>query len=137
MSAEIKIGREQYQGMIEILTKRPTDMFLSSAVRAYFAWPRAKLSGAKPKVFDGASDAVMPGTVARNRIQVEDENFKSATRSVRLINLLTALDDVFNYADSRKVLSIGPRSEMEILHLVGADILLENIKAIDLISNSP
>lgn len=137
MASEIKIGREQYQGMIDLLTKRPTDMFLSPSVRAYFTWTRQKLGGGAVQVFAGASDAVMPGTVAHNRLQIDDETFKSSTRSIRLINPLTALDDVFNRADSQKVLSIGPRTEMELLHLVGAGILLENIKAIDLISTSP
>lgn len=137
MASDIKIIKEQYQGMVDLLTKRPTDMFLSPAVRGYFAWTRAKLSGARVDVFEHPTDAVMPGTVAHNRLQIDDESFKSSRRSARLINPLTALDDIYDNASSRKVLSIGPRTEMEILHLVGVGVLLENIKALDLISNSP
>ncbi|MBX7200326.1 MAG: class I SAM-dependent methyltransferase [Rhodospirillaceae bacterium] len=123
--------------MIDILTKRPTDLFLSSACRRYFAWSNTKLRRATPTAFGKPSDAVMPGTVAHNRIQIDDESFESGTRTARLINPLAALDDIFVRADTRKVLSIGPRTEIELLHLVAVGVLLENIKAIDLISNSP
>ncbi len=137
MPNEIRIIREQYQGMIDILTKCPTDLFLSSACRRYFAWSNTKLRRATPTAFGKPSDAVMPGTVAHNRIQIDDESFESGTRTARLINPLAALDDIFVRADTRKVLSIGPRTEIELLHLVAVGVLLENIKAIDLISNSP
>lgn len=123
--------------MIDLLTKRPTDMFLSAAVRGYFAWIRHKLSGGNVQIYGQPSEAAMPGMIAHNRIQIDDESFKSSTRSIRLINPLTALDDIFTRAEHQKVLSIGARTEMEILHLVGAGTLLENIKAIDLISASP
>lgn len=123
--------------MVNTIIKNPSELMLSPACRQYLANDRWMRSGQKLQIFETLDEGVMPGTIAHNRRELEEHGFGSATRTARLINPLSALDPVFGAAAQLKVLSIGPRTEMELLHLVAIGFKPENIKAVDLVSSSP
>lgn len=135
--SQIPIDGAQYQEMVNILVKNPTEFLLSPHCRQYLAMSSFHKRGAAVQVYDGASEGVMPGTVEHNRIQIDQGTYASFTRTARLIGPVVALDHIFHTPERFKVLSIGPRTEMELFHLVGCGFLPQNIKAIDLISPSP
>lgn len=127
----------QAEGMIEALRTRPAQFFLAPVCRQYLAKKRFDKRGGTIRVHEGASQGVMPGTVDHNKIQIEDGMFASARRTQRLIGPLASIQRVYDNAAALKVLSIGPRTEMELMHLVGVGFLPENVTGIDLISTSP
>ncbi len=123
--------------MVNILVKNPTEFLLSPHCRQFLAMSNFHKRGGQVQVFQNASEGVMPGTVAHNRIQIDEGSYASFTRTARLIGPIVALDRPFHLAQKLKVLSIGPLTEMELYHLVGCGFQPENITAIDLISPSP
>jgi SAM-dependent methyltransferase len=56
---------------------------------------------------------------------------------VRLLRPLSIIDPVYDRAASLKVLSVGPRNENEVFHLIAHGFRPQNIEAIDVVSNSP
>jgi len=126
----------QFKAMVKAMAANPRQLFLSPNCRQVLALQRFREAGAPVRVFEQVSDGVMPGTVAHNRGQIDDGSFASAERTLRLINPLSAIERIYYRAAAMTVLSIGPRTEMELLHLVGAGFTPQNIKAIDLISTS-
>ncbi len=124
--------------MLTIVSKNPVDLLLSEECRRFLAADRWKKSERQQvNVHDGASAGVMPGTVAHNRRETEQGLFGSSKRTRRLINPLSGLEPVYSQAERLTVLSIGPRTEMEIFSLMGIGFQLRNIAAIDLVSSSP
>jgi len=79
----------------------------------------------------------MSGTITHNRKELEKDDFGSSRRTIRLLNPLSSLEPVYSFAAQLSVLSIGPRTEMEIFHLMGIGFSFKNIRAVDLISSSP
>ena len=137
MSKALSIDHAQLQHMVQLVAANPTDLLLSPACRQYLAKDQFEKRGAPVTVFADVAAGTMPGTVSHNRTEIDSGAFASAARTLRLINPLTAIQDVFLGAANMKVLSIGPRTEMELLHLVGAGFHPKNITAVDLISTSP
>ena len=123
--------------MMKLLAEDARDVFLSARCRQFLAAERFKTGGAVVRTLSDPSAAVMPGTVVHNRLQIDDASFASARRTLRLINPLTSIESVYRDPFSKQVLSIGPRTEMELIHLVGAGFDQRNIFAVDLISTSP
>ncbi len=136
-SKTISVTEPQLEQMVEVLKKNPRDMLLSPNVRQYFALNRWQRSDQTTKIHQDVSAGVMPGTIAHNSKEIEEGIFRSTMRTLRLINPLSALEPVYGQAGILKALSIGPRTEMEIFHLIGVGFEVENITAIDLISSSP
>jgi SAM-dependent methyltransferase len=133
----LTVSQKQLQNMNEILVKYPSDYFLSGRCRRYLALDRWKSGDRYLRVHEDLDGGVMPGAVEHNRRELEKDDFGSFTRTARLINPLTSLNPVFGHASQMKVLSIGPRTEMEILHLIAVGFHPENISGLDLISASP
>lgn len=127
----------QAEGMIQALRENPRDFFLAPACRQYLAKKRFEKGGSVVRVHEETSTGVMPGTVSHNKLQIEDGTFTSSRRTARLINPLMSIQRVYDNAGCLKVLSIGPRTEMELIHLVGIGFEPENITGVDLISTSP
>ncbi len=136
-SKALSVSTQQLDHMLKILAKRPADILLSGECRRYLALDRWRRGERYLRVHEDLDQGVMPGSVSHNRKELEKDDFGSFTRTGRLINPLTSLDPVFSYAPKMKVLSIGPRTEMEIFHLIGAGFNPGNISALDLISCSP
>jgi len=61
----------------------------------------------------------------------------AGSRSSKLIRPLSVIDPVLHLGRSARVLSIGPRTEGEILNLLAHGFHREQIRALDLISYSP
>lgn len=123
--------------MIEILKRNPQELFLSPHCRQFLAMSNFHKRGAQVTVHTDTAEGVMPGTVEHNRIQIDQGTYASFTRTARLIGPIVSLDHIFHTPERFRVLSIGPRTEMELYHLVGAGFHPDNIKALDLISPSP
>ncbi|TAL00181.1 MAG: SAM-dependent methyltransferase [Rhodospirillaceae bacterium] len=136
-SEGLRISGEQFKTMIEIISRNPVELLHSEECRKYLATDRWE-KGAHHMDVHGKTDAgVMPGTVAHNRRELEQGLFGSSKRTGRLINPLRSLEPVYSRAAKLKVLSIGPRTEMEVFNLLAAGFQIQNIVAIDLISSSP
>lgn len=133
----LNVSQQQLQEMFKILAKHPASVLLDGECRRYLALDRWKNGDRYLQIHDDLDEGVMPGSVEHNRRELEKDEFGSYSRTVRLINPLTAIDPIYGHAHAMKVLSIGPRTEMEILHLVGAGFHPANISALDLISSSP
>lgn len=133
----VEIDAPQYQEMVNILVKNPTEFLLSPHCRQFLAMSNFHKRGGKVSVHTASGGDVMPGTVEHNRIQIDEGTYSSYLRTARLIGPICALDHIFHAPERFKVLSIGPRTEMELYHLVGCGFLPQNISAIDLISPSP
>lgn len=82
------------------------------------------------KTFDLESQAVSSNTISHNLKGLKD---LAVVRSLSLIKPLASIDRV---GTQSKVLTIGPRTEGELLSLVGQGFLPENIRGLDLISYS-
>lgn len=110
----------------------------SPATRQFIAKTRWLRNGKPLSIYAGElSDGVTGGAIDHNRKELDENGFGSSTRTARLLYPLAALSPVFDRAPRLKVLSIGPRTEMELLHLVALGFSSENIFALDLISSSP
>jgi hypothetical protein len=127
----------QVDYMLGLIKRNPREFLLSPACRQYLAKARFEKRKRAVTVHGDTSAGVMPGTVNHNRIQIDDGTFASVGRTARLINPVMSIDDVFFNAGKMQVLSIGPRTEMELMHLVGVGFQPENVSAVDLISTSP
>lgn len=134
---KISINQEQYEKLVQIMTRNYLDFFLSPSCRQYMAAYRFEKRGREVKVHEDTKAGVMPGTISHNRKELDDGTFATTTRTLRLINPLAAIEDVYTSPHTKTVLSIGPRTEMELFHLVGVGFLPDNVRAVDLISTSP
>ena len=137
MNHRVKMTEARFKKFVGILAKSPRYFLLSPQVRREYAIQNFEDRGRPIGVHGETAAGVMPGTIAHNRIQIDDGTFASAERSLRLINPLAAIGGIFEREIEKDVLSIGPRTEMELFHLVGAGFHPDRIKAIDLISTSP
>lgn len=135
-SSGMMITSDQLREMVNIVARSPADLLLSEGCRRYLALDRWQ-KDRHLRIHSETDDGVMPGTVEHNRKELEKNSFGSARRTLRLINPLTSLEPVYSYASQLQVLSIGPRTEMELFHLMGVGFSLKNIRAVDLISSSP
>ena len=131
------LSEVQLRTMLKIISRNPADLLLSEKCRQFLCADRWEAAGKHLEIFSDGGQGVMPGTVAHNRRELETIGFGSTRRTQRLLNPLSGLDPVYGNAGNLKVLSIGPRTEMELLHLVGLGFQLNNITAVDLISSSP
>lgn len=118
------------------LQKSPQDMFLIDFARAYVARRRYLEAKAQSSIRI-AKDAtnLVSGTIDHNLGGLE--SFAAGPRTNRLIRPLYAIDRVFFGAANLKALCVGPRTEMELLSLVGQGFNPDNVRGLDIISYSP
>lgn len=133
----LAITHTQLDALLSLMSKNPAELLLSDACRKHLALDRWLASGKSLKISGNLAEGTMPGTIAHNRAEVELEGFGSSRRTGRLIHPLSSLEPVYSHAGELKALSIGPRTEMEIMHLIAVGFQLKNIRALDLISSSP
>ncbi len=124
---------EDWAEIMNRFKRRPLDMFHIHHVRVMVAQRRAEVLGLS-KQFDGNPENAVDETIPHNKLNME--HFVES-HVVRLLRPLSIIDPVYKEAGSLSVLSIGPRNEMEIFHLMAMGFLMRNIQAIDLVSNSP
>lgn len=133
---KIAIEREDLQAVFEHLAQNPRDLFLIEYARSLIA-RRRHTEAVASKTVDITSDqnSVWPDALEHNLPGLEQWHINARTN--RLIRPLSAIDRVFFRAPDLKVLSIGPRTEMELLNLVGHGFSPDNIRGLDLFSTSP
>ncbi len=107
------------------------------AIRYLVAYPRylyyAKLRR-KLKLFKLSSKDINSIAISHNLLGLGGQ---AVVRSNQLLRPLSVIDTVYNKLEDLDVLSIGPRTEGEILNLVGFGFSRKKIKALDLFSYSP
>ena len=130
------ITAEQMQDMLNLIVKRPADILSIEACRQHLALDRWKKSGQQLRIHHQLDSGVMPDTIPHNRGEVENSIFRSSRRTARLLNPLSAIEPVYSNAPNLRALSIGPRTEMELLHLFAIGFQPENVRGLDLISSS-
>jgi len=135
---ELTITGEQMKALVQLVITNPVDMLLSERCRRYLAQDRwEKSEKNEVDVHADTSQGVMPGAIAHNRRETEQRLFASTKRQRRLLNPLSGLEPVYSQAHALKVLTIGPRTEMEIFALMAIGFQLKNIVGLDLVSSSP
>jgi len=133
---KFSLTADQVNAMLAYLAKAPRELLLSEECRRLLAHDRWSKNG-HLRIHEDVDSGVMPGTVEHNRRELEQALFGSSRRTLRLINPLSALEPIYSFAGQLKVLSIGPRTEMELFHLMGVGFSPKNIHAVDLIASSP
>lgn len=130
------IDKHDINPLLAIASARPESLMNIEACRQYLAAVRFHRRG-QTETLKTLSAGVMPGAIDHNLQETQQGLFGSSRRTQRLLGPLSALDPVYSHAGNLKVLSIGPRTEMELLHLMGIGFREENIRGLDLISTSP
>ncbi|WP_454021034.1 class I SAM-dependent methyltransferase [Azospirillum sp. Marseille-Q6669] len=132
-SLTAKAAREIFR----TLRRNPALLLETRWVRQYLARNRLNL------YLDRAEDvASTPPTekVAANTVTYNIQAVKASVevdRPIHLIYPIVAIERVMHQVGSLKILSIGPRTEIELFALMGLGFKPENITAVDLISYSP
>lgn len=121
-----------------------------SIIRCFFY---LKVLGRKIETLHSPTEHVSQNTIFSNKRRVLQDNSKhphpsaryflgidldqGATKSNLLINPIKSVMKINTRISEAKVLTIGPRTEGEILNLVGHGFARKNISALDLFSYSP
>jgi SAM-dependent methyltransferase len=124
------------QDIFNYLVGDRLSMMQIEAVRSYVAQQRYLLlkEGWGRQYHDDVDERVRINTLQHNEIMLEQlVGFDRPSLMLHPLRSITALQ---NRAD-KKVLSIGPRTEIELLGLVAAGFKAHNISTIDLFSYSP
>jgi SAM-dependent methyltransferase len=136
LSRKIELTNEDLNYLVSLVKNGDTGIFHIAEFRRYLATKR--LHALKPTV-DIWSDqhaAVTPGTVSHNMTELTTRGLASTTRTVRLLGPLSSLSPIYESAATLKVLTIGPRTEMEMFHLLALGFKPKNIYGLDLITYS-
>jgi SAM-dependent methyltransferase len=133
---EIVIEREDLDDIFGHLKRNPQEFLMVDYARGVIARRRyAQAMAAKGVEVTSDKTSLWPDALDHNLKGIDQWHLVSRTN--RLIRPLCAIDRVFMHARELKALSIGPRTEMELLNLVAQGFLPENIRGLDLFSTSP
>ena len=132
-----EIEKSDIQGIINyLLRNKPEDLFLLDIARYIVGKRRFNKAKLNDKIDVSSSiEFVRDGSIEYNYSALLQ--FSSVERTNRLIRPLCAIDKIFFKAHEMSVLSIGPRTEMELLSLVAQGFDPDKIRGLDLISYSP
>jgi hypothetical protein len=120
-----------------LLRRSPSALMEVATIRAIIARERAAAALAMRQVARLAND---PSHAARNTLGYNLDALRTSAdldRPMSLIRPILSIPRVERGRAALRVLSIGPRSEIEIFALMASGFRLENITAIDLFSYSP
>lgn len=124
------------QDIINYLVGDRLSMLQIEAVRSYVAQQRYILlkEAWGRQYYDDVNEQVRKNTLQHNEISLEQlVGFDRPSLMLHPLRSITALQNRAN----KMVLSIGPRTEIELLGLVAAGFQVQNISTIDLFSYSP
>jgi hypothetical protein len=131
------VDRDTLLSLRQYVGNFPDQLLQVSAARQVIARERAKVllnrSGVKRVAADGAH-------VAHNTVDYNIDGARTAAdldRPAIMTNVVMGIEWIRQNVKSLDVLSIGPRSEIEIFALMGAGFSPERIRAVDLFSYSP
>ncbi|MBT5265011.1 MAG: class I SAM-dependent methyltransferase [Rhodospirillaceae bacterium] len=117
----------------DFFKQHPYALFLHKGFRISVAKYRAKKADLRDQ-WAGSTDRLVDFAIDYNTGNM-DKFIESHV--VRLLRPLSVIDPVYDRAGDLSLLSVGPRNENELFHLLALGFNIENISAIDLISNSP
>jgi len=134
---EIVLEQEDMQMIQAYLRSGNPSHFLQIAqIRYQLAMLRAgRMAKGNAHVMEKFDSAVIAKTVEHNMEQLH--RGAAIGRCDLLINVLRSIERVYEYNETNQILCVGPRTESEILGLIGAGFQMKNIRALDLISYSP
>ncbi len=132
----LNVDGSDLQQILIALQNKPTDIFLLDIAR-YIVGKRHYEAAMLEREVDVTEDDKKLWNDAISLAKKGMEGFGASTRTSRLIRPMAAIDKVFFGAHKMKALSIGPRTEMELLSLVGHGFMPQNVHGLDLISYSP
>ncbi len=130
----LELTMQDIEAVAEHFKHRPQDMFLIDFARQHIARRRYLEAKDRLKISDD-HDSIWDDAISHNLGGLD--TFGAVARTNRLIRPLYAIDRVFANARHLKALCVGPRTEMELLSLVGQGFQPGNIKGLDLFSYSP
>ena len=133
---QIVIEDEWLQSIFEYLIQDRLSMMQIEAIRSFVAQQRyLQLKDHWSRQYhEGVDERVRINTLQHNEIMLEQlVGFDRPSLMLHPLRSITALQDRAN----KKVLSIGPRTEIELLGLAAAGFKTSNISTIDLFSYSP
>jgi SAM-dependent methyltransferase len=126
---------EDVEAMLKLLVSNPNQLLLSPLCRRYLA--RARWQRGDKEIRSGAHDDLTRRIVEYAKRETTEDLFTAPHFTNLLLGPLSGIAPVSRYVDRLKVLTVGPRTEMEMFHLMALGFTIENIRAIDLVSTSP
>src|SRR6266700_470616 len=130
------IGQSALRSIYWSFIRNPYELLQIRTVRQILAHERLKVLTKSEEVRTTENTA----NVVYNGIQHNVAGAKSAAgldRPSLMVNVLCSIERIWKNFGTLDVLSIGPRSEIEIFSLLAAGFKGERIRALDLISYSP
>jgi len=132
---ELNLDPEDLKLISDHLKLNPGDLFHVPGVRSYMAISRlTKVGPENVRAHTAHSGAVIENTLHHNMKGLLE--MKAVDRPSLLIGPLMGIYYVMQNASALKVLSVGPRSEAELMSLFAKGFLPENVVGLDLISYS-
>jgi len=131
------MSAEQIERINKYLAENPAAFLQIAAVRAFAAQTRFELyKNSQGAVAELAhNDKIAGNAISYNAVSLEQS--VQIERPMQLIYSVLGIEQIFKNRGTIDVLSIGPRSEMEIFSLYASGFAPERVKALDLISYSP
>jgi SAM-dependent methyltransferase len=123
----------EWQKVFGYVRSHPQVMFFDKELRRAVAAKRAEVFKLGEE-WTGDRSNMIDLTVGYNKRHMQNI---LESHVVRLLRPLSIIDPVYDRAASLKVLSVGPRNENEVFHLIAHGFRPQNIEAIDVVSNSP
>jgi Methyltransferase domain/Domain of unknown function (DUF4214) len=122
--------------IIELVKADPLRLLQIPTVRSWLAARRYRdLTVDRPIQRRSENEFIVPGTIEYNERTLE--SYVSLDRSAACIQPLLSIGWIAQDIANLRVLSVGPRTEMELFALLAAGFKLENIELLDLFSYSP
>ena len=136
INRKVRLDAEDIEFITHLIENGNISIFHIPEFRQHISKKRLKSAEAKISVWKKMDDGVAGGTVDHNMTELTTRGLASIQRTTRLLGPLSSLSPVYEAAHKLKVLTIGPRTEMEIFHLIALGFKPENIQGLDLISYS-
>lgn len=123
----------EWDKIFSYVKSHPQAMFFDKELRRAVASKRAEVFKIS-ETWKGDQGNMVDLTIGYNKRHMENI---LESHVVRLLRPLSIIDPVYDRASELKLLSIGPRNENEVFHLIAHGFRPQNIEAIDVVSNSP
>jgi SAM-dependent methyltransferase len=130
----VEITTEDLNLIQQLLNQNPSFLLQISEVQMILAQARLKRV-TTAKTYQHGGDNLITNAIEHNMDGLLSGSALGRPR--QLLSPLRSIDEISTRMSTAKVLSIGPRSEMEIFALMAIGFSIEHIRALDLIQTSP
>jgi hypothetical protein len=131
------LAAEHHQGIVSFLSAHPSVLLQVDGIRAFLSEVRYQRSVQANGLVSLPGD---PGDAAKETIAYNVKTLATAAgmdRPSMLVRAVTSIERISQRLPDLKVLSVGPRSEIEVFALLAQGFQPQNISALDLYSYSP